>query len=278
MEKLQGLMYFIDKIYDKINKVGENFMRIIIAPAKKMKDEPTFMEIEGLPVYLDCSQKLLNHLKKLNLSQLQQLLKCNQEIAKATYKQYQAMDLNHAKIPALLAYDGIMYHYLAANIFEYQDFNYVQAHLRILSGFYGVLKPLDGVCPYRLELNNPFKTDFCSSLYDFWKDLIYQEVIKDETIILDLGSVQYSKIIKKYLTPKIKYVKCFFKEELEDGFKEKGVYVKMARGEMVHYLVKTKATTLEQVKSFTGLGYHFNPQLSNEVEYIFTRKQRNDEI
>lgn len=65
MEKLQGLMYFIDKIYDKINKIGENFMRIIIAPAKKMKDEPTFMEIEGLPVYLDCSQKLLNHLKKI---------------------------------------------------------------------------------------------------------------------------------------------------------------------------------------------------------------------
>ena len=113
----------------------------------------------------------------------------------------------------LLAYEGIQYTNTAAHVLTDDDYEYTKQHLRILSGFYGILRPFDGVVPYRLELNNKVKTEKFKSLYEFWNSRIYDELTKDDNQILDLGAKQYTKIIKKYLTSSIKYVKCHFKEE-----------------------------------------------------------------
>ncbi|MFQ6791539.1 peroxide stress protein YaaA [Thomasclavelia sp.] len=247
-------------------------MKIITTPAKKMTDDIAFLKPESQPVYLDKANEILAVLKQLDVKAVKRMLKCSDNIAKMAYQNYQLMDLNKNTVPAILAYQGIQYDYLAAHIMSYDDFAFMQEHLVILSGLYGVLKPLDGVVPYRLELNNYFKIADYASLYQFWNNKIYQELIKDDDQLLDLGANQYSKIIKKYLTPEINYVKCYFKEEIDDKLKEIGVYVKMARGAMTRYLVENRITNFEDVKKFQELGYHYRKDLSSFDEYIFVRQ------
>ncbi|WRK55877.1 peroxide stress protein YaaA [Coprobacillaceae bacterium CR2/5/TPMF4] len=142
----------------------------------------------------------------------------------------------------------------------------------MLSGFYGILRPLDGVVSYRLEMNNPFKMAGYSSLYQVWGDKIYQELIKDDHEILDLGANQYARVIKKYLSKPVKYVKCYFKEEIDSQLKEIGVYVKMARGAMTRYIVKNRITTYEGVKLFNDLNYQYQEDLSSSEAFVFVRK------
>lgn len=127
--------------------------------------------------------------------------------------------------------------------------------------------------PYRLELNNKVKTEKFKSLYEFWNSRIYDELTKDDNQILDLGAKQYTKIIKKYLTSSIKYVKCHFKEESDEGYREIGVYVKMARGQMVRYLIENRIDSFEAVKQFNYLGYQYCEALSNVETYVFIRKK-----
>ena len=112
-------------------------------------------------------------------------------------------------------------------------------------------------------------------MYQFWGNKIYQELIKDDHEILDLGAKQYSRIIKRYLDQDINYVKCYFMEKKNNTFKEVGVYVKQARGEMVRYLIKNRVTSFEQVKKFKGLGYCFDYEKSNQNNFIFVRKNNN---
>lgn len=248
-------------------------MKIVITPAKRMRKEIDYLEVESVPVFLDESKIILERLKELSLEEVKQLLKCSDKIAKEAYNNYHQIDLTRNMIPALLAYEGIQYDNLAAHILTNEDFEYTKKYLRILSGFYGVLRPFDGVVPYRLELNNQLIINR-NNLYQFWGDKMYQELIKDDRAILDLGAKQYTRILKKYLDQNIDYVKCYFMEKDNNQLKEIGVYVKQARGEMVRYLIKNKVTTFQQVKKFTGLGYKFCLEKSNENNYVFTREKR----
>ena len=116
------------------------------------------------------------------------------------------------------------------------------------------------------------KTDFCRSLYDFWGDDLYRELTKEDSLILNLASEEYSRCISPHLKEGVRMVTCLFAEELEDGtLKEKGVYVKMARGEMVRYLCEQQIADLEGVKKFNGMGYHFDPVHSSDDIFMFTR-------
>lgn len=249
-------------------------MKIVITPAKRMKNDIDYLDIIDWPIYIKETEKLLAIIKTLDIEQIKKMLGCNDKIAKEAYKNYQTMNLKENAVPALLAYEGIQYANMAAHIFSDEDYEYTKEHLRILSGFYGVLKPFDGVVPYRLELNNHVPTPKFKNLYEFWKDKIYQGLlIDDDKQILDLGAKQYTRVIKKYLTSDIHYVKCSFKEEVDGKYKEIGVYVKMARGQMVRYLIENQVTDFNEVKQFSGLGYHYNQDLSSQQLYVFTRKK-----
>ena len=248
-------------------------MKIIITPAKRMKNTIDYLEPKGEPIYLDETEKLLKILKTLDVKQVQKMLGCNETIALEAYRNYQTMDLHQHLVPALLAYEGIQYNYSATHIFTDEDYKFAQVHVLILSGFYGVMKPFDGIVPYRLELNNKVFTNEFNSLYEFWGNKIYQAIIRDDRQILDLGAKQYTRIIKKYLTNNVQYVKCVFKEEIDHEFKEIGVYVKMARGEMLRYLIENKIDSFDQVKHFMGLGYHYCKELSDNETYVFIRKK-----
>ncbi|WP_259335140.1 YaaA family protein [Amedibacillus dolichus] len=158
-------------------------MLILISPAKRMRSHVDFLDAKGKPPFLKQSKRLLEELKTKGLVEIQHLLHCNEGIAKEAMQQYQSMDIEYGKVPALLAFDGIQYTYMRPDLFSDEAFCYCEQHLYILSGFYGVLGSMDGVCPYRLELDNPFSASFCKNLYAYWKDDLYRYVAAKDYLL-----------------------------------------------------------------------------------------------
>lgn len=246
-------------------------MKIIISPAKKMMYEDT-LPYKQLPVFLDKTELLMKKLKSLSYDELKKLLVCNDEIVSLNYERYADMDLHKNLTPALLSYDGIQYKYMAPQVFEYGYFDYAEEHLRILSGFYGVLKPFDGITPYRLEMQARLKTDFCKNLYDFWGDDIYKEV--RDKLIINLASEEYAKTVRRYLEPDVRFVSCIFGETEKGRIVEKGVYVKMARGEMVRFMAEKNIRDINNIKSFDRLGFTYSERLSEENKFVFLKGEK----
>ncbi len=246
-------------------------VKIIISPAKKMRQDTDTMECRGTPVFLQEADCLRRYMKSLDYQEAKRIWKCNDKIAELNYRRYAQMELSKGLTPALLAYEGIQYQYMAPAVFEDQSWEYVQRHLCILSGFYGVLKPFDGVVPYRLEMQAGIHIGRYTSLYGFWGDKIYKEACRGAKTVLNLASKEYSKCITPWLSPKDRFLTCRF-GELKDGkVIEKGTQVKMARGEMVRYLAKHAIEETEGVKGFQGLGYKYAEEFSDKDTYVFLK-------
>ena len=248
-------------------------MRIIISPAKKMNiDTDTFAPM-GLPVFLSRTKELMDYMKGLSYEEAKMLWSCNDKIAAQNFERYAQMDLERGLTPAILSYEGIQYQYMSPMVFSETALDYVQKNLRILSGFYGIVKPFDGVTPYRLEMQAKASIGGFKDLYEYWGDSLYQELTSDgDHLILNLASKEYSKCIEKYLGENDLFVTCVFGEEIDGKVVQKGTLVKMARGEMVRFLAENEIDSLEGVKNFHGLGYEFSEELSGEKEYIFIKK------
>lgn len=244
-------------------------MRIIISPAKKMKTDCDSLEFNQLPYFIDQSERLKNHLKTLDYSSLKSLWKCSDSIAILNQERLLKMDLQKNLTPAIIAFEGIQYQKMACGVLESQAYDYLEEHLRILSGFYGLLKPFDGLVPYRLEMQSKISMDGFPSLYEFWGDRLAKKLFSESPSILNLASKEYSRAITPYLNPEIKMVTCVFGEWKEGKIVEKGTLVKMARGEMVRFLAENQIKSFEGVKSFNSSGYAFNSSLSDENTFVF---------
>lgn len=251
-------------------------MKIIISPAKKMKVNTDTLEVRALPVYLHEAEYLRQYLSELSYEELKSLWKCNDQIAQINYERVQTMNLRMQLTPALLSYEGIQYQYMAPAVLEDGQWEYVQEHVCILSGFYGVVHPLDGVTPYRLEMQTKVNLPNVKNLYEYWGEKIYREVSEDTEVIVNLASKEYSKCVEKYLTSEVRYITCVFGEYKGDKVIEKGTYAKMARGEMVRFLAERKAERPEEMKSFCRLGYRYSEKESTKDRYVFLKEQGGD--
>lgn len=248
-------------------------MKIIISPAKKMNVDTDVFGHTDLPVFLSRTKELMTYMKSLSFAEAKKLWGCNDKIAEQNFRRYAEMDLERCLTPAIISYEGIQYQYMSPMVLSEDGLDYVQKHLRILSGFYGILKPFDGVTPYRLEMQAKASIAGHKDLYDYWGDTLYQELTSDrDHVILNLASKEYSKCIEKHIGEEDFFVTCIFGEMAEGKVVQKGTLAKMARGEMVRYLAENKIDTLEGVKEFIGLGYEFSERLSGEREYIFIKK------
>ncbi|MBQ3285536.1 MAG: peroxide stress protein YaaA [Ruminococcus sp.] len=252
-------------------------MRMIISPAKQMRVDTDTLMCADLPVLLDKAERLKDCLNSLSYEEQKKLWVCNDKIAAQNRERIAGMDLTHNLTPAILAYDGIQYTYMAPSVFEDKYFEYVQEHLRILSGFYGVLRPMDGVTPYRLEMQTKLGIDGCRNLYDFWNDSLYREVLPEDRVIINLASKEYSKCIERYLQPQDRYITIVFGELSGDKVVTKGVYAKMARGEMVRFAAEIGAEHPEQLKAFDR-GYRFDESRSTDTEYVFIRNSKSNSL
>lgn len=246
-------------------------MKIILSPAKKMNVDVDSLSCGGEPVFLAQTEKILAWMKERSREELKKLWKCNDKIAEQNFERLEHMDLYHRLTPAVLSYEGIAYRYMAPAVFEDGQLDYVQEHLRILSGFYGVLKAMDGVTPYRLEMQAKASIGGCRDLYDLWGSRIYEQVRDGSGVILNLASKEYSKCVEKYLTDEDTYITCIFGEKADGRFITKGTYAKMARGEMVRFMAERKMEKPEGVKEFRRLGYVFREDMSTDTEYVFER-------
>ena len=246
-------------------------MKIILSPAKKMNVNLDILEYNRLPEFLEQTEEILAWLKSKTHEELQKLWGCNDKIARQNFERLAHMNLRKQLTPAVLSYEGIAYQYMAPAVFEGDHFDYIQDHLRILSAFYGVLRPLDGVTPYRLEMQAKASIGGQKDLYAFWGRRLYDAVIDESRIIINLASREYYKCIEKYLTNEDRFIMITFCEKSQDKLVTKGTYAKMARGEMVRFMAENKIEDPVQIQRFDRLGYVFRDSLSSEMEYVFER-------
>lgn len=247
-------------------------MRIIISPAKKMNVDTDTLEAKGTPVFIRDAEVLLERVRKLGFAEAKRLWKCNDKLAALNYERFQNMRLDRKLTPAVLSYEGLQYQYMAPAVMEQKALDYIEEHLLILSGFYGVLKPFDGIVPYRLEMQAKFQ-DEPQSLYDFWGERIAGEVCRNVTCVLNLASEEYGKCVRAHCPQEVKFVDVVFGEVIGGKLKEKGTYAKMARGEMVRFMAEHQIENIEEIKDFDRLGFSYAEEYSGECCIAFVRER-----
>lgn len=251
-------------------------MRIIISPAKKMTAGEGILPWRDLPRFVAEAEVLCAALQTMSRDELKRLWKCNDAIVEQNMERLRNMDLRRGLTPAILAYEGIQYRYMAPKVFAEEELEYVQEYLRILSGFYGLLKPFDGVTPYRLEMQAKFKTEKGKDLYSYWGNRIAENLLSETDCIVNLASKEYSLVVSPYLPDGVRIVTCVFGEERNGKVIEKGTMCKMARGEMVRYMAEQRIGDPEQMKGFNRLGYVFAEDLSDEKSFVFLRQGKTE--
>lgn len=263
-------------------------LKIIISPAKKMNIIDEYSCLLTKPVFMKDAAYLHNQLKEMPREDLKQLWQCSDRLTDKNYERLHTYELEKNLTPALLAYEGIQYQYMAPQIFSDSEWDYAIEHLYILSGFYGILRPTDGVIPYRLEMQAKLKNKTGKDLYEFWGDRLYKELtqsgspLRDMTAIaqeedgseknmqiLNLASTEYSKAILPFILPPATCVTCIFGELIGGRVKMKGTQAKIARGEMVRWMAENQIENITDIHNFDRLNYQFNEDLSTETEYVF---------
>lgn len=246
-------------------------MRIIISPAKKMNVDTDSLPWQDLPLFLEKTEQLYQAMRALSYDTLKKIWKCNDQLAQLNVERLQQMDLHNNLTPAILSYEGIQYRYMLPGVFTEQQLAYVQEHLRILSGFYGLLRPFDGVAPYRLEMQAKLPAAGKKDIYTFWGDQLAKALFAETDCIVNLASKEYSTCISRYLPEAIRFVTCVFGEEKNGKVVEKATMCKMARGEMVRYMAEHEVRKPEEIRAFDRLQFTFSPERSDASTYVFLK-------
>lgn len=254
-------------------------MIIILSPAKLQDFEsPLSVKEATTPLYAKEAKELYKSMEGISASEIASLMNINPQLAHNVYQYIHAFPLT--KTPqrqAAFAYNGIAYQGLSAKSFTKEDLEFAQKHLVHISGLYGVLRPLDLIKPYRLEMQIPLANNKGNNLYDFWTETVSKYLAKqmkaDDNILINLASKEYAKAVNKKLLPKgYKIITPIFKEQNDKGtYKQIVVYAKKARGLMSRFIIQHKLTDVEHLKAFDTEGYAFAPQLSSESEWVFIR-------
>lgn len=260
--------------------LGEVNMLIIISPAKILNLKPqNIVSAFTLPDMLDKSELVIERVRQLTAQDLAQLSDTNMSIAQTNFDRFYNWHLpfttDNAK-QAVLLFNGEVYNGLQAKTLSTEDFSYMQHHLRILSGLYGVLRPLDLMQAYRLEIGSKLNIGKAKNLYEFWGDLITQKLNEalDESgnpkVLINLASSEYFKSVNTKKL-KAKVIDVEFYETKNDTLKTIVVYTKKARGMMARYIIQNCIENPEDLMGFDSEGYWYSPQLSTENKMVFTR-------
>ncbi|MDH6309134.1 cytoplasmic iron level regulating protein YaaA (DUF328/UPF0246 family) [Dysgonomonas sp. PFB1-18] len=253
-------------------------MIIIMSPAKLQDFEtPAPIKEATTPLYAKEAKELYKSMEGITAGEIATLMNINPQMAHDVYQYIHAFPLS--KTPqkqAAFAYNGIAYKGLDAETFSKKDMDFAQKHLVHISGLYGILRPLDHIKPYRLEMQIPIVNNKGKDLYAFWTDTISKYLAKemkaDDNILINLASKEYAKAVNKKLLPKDhRIITPIFKQHTDKGYKQIVVYAKKARGMMARFIIQNQITDAEYLKGFDTEGYAFSEQLSNDKEWIFVR-------
>lgn len=275
-------------------------MITIISPAKNMRKSEDWKELidEGelsCPRLYEKSNEVLAHMKEYITEEIRAIMKIKENLAQLNYCRFQRMkpisccknskDGKESpkftgKTPAIFAYDGIQYKSISPESISKDGIEFLNDHLRIISGLYGVLRPFDMIDEYRLEMQTKVKINDKANLYSFWDGSISGNISEDlggEGIVLNLASKEYSKTVEKYFDnkkseSKIKLITCTFKVEKAGKLKVESTASKKARGYMVRYIAENKIDDIEGVKTFNIDGFTYSENESTEKEIVFVKK------
>ncbi|WP_339385999.1 peroxide stress protein YaaA [Vibrio caribbeanicus] len=257
-------------------------MLIVVSPAKTLDYEsPLAIEKSTQPELTEYSKQLIEVCRKLSPADIASLMKVSDKIADLNVGRFQEWSESFSKDnsrQAILAFKGDVYTGLDAQSFDEQDFDYAQNHLRMLSGLYGVLRPLDLMQPYRLEMGTKLANDKGSNLYHFWGNTITESLNdtiaqQGEGTLVNLASNEYFKAVKtKNLTASV--ITPIFKDCKNGQYKVISFFAKKARGMMARYIIKNRISDAAQLKNFDVAGYYFAPEESTSSEFVFKREEQ----
>jgi cytoplasmic iron level regulating protein YaaA (DUF328/UPF0246 family) len=274
---------------------------IIISPAKKMNVVDGALPVRGEPRFLDRTRVLMEAVQALSYDEAKALWKCSDKLTAQNYERFAHMDLARAVTPAVIAYEGIQYQHLAPRVMDERGLDYLDRHLRVLSGFYGVLRPFDAVLPYRLEMQARLAVNGARDLYEFWGASLAEALAADANaanaaaipanaanaaaqdagqipaqpsapVLLNLASVEYARAVTPHaaaagLTP----LACLFGQEVDGKFVQRSTEAKAARGTFVRWCAEQGIEDLDGLRSFAERGYAYDERLSQGETLVFTR-------
>ncbi|UAA39780.1 peroxide stress protein YaaA [Paraneptunicella aestuarii] len=257
-------------------------MLIVISPAKNLDyDTPATTSVMTQPELLDEASVLIKRCRELAPQEIGSLMKISDKLAQLNAERYASWHLpftpENAK-QAVLAFNGDVYTGLEAGSLDKDDLVFAQSHLRILSGLYGLLKPLDLMQPYRLEMGTSLANERGKNLYDFWGETITNHVnaamqAQGDNVLINLASNEYFKSVKPKLLDGV-VITPVFMDKKNGQYKVISFFAKKARGLMARYIIKNRLQEVEQLKHFDYAGYQFSEEMSKGNELVFTREEQ----
>ena len=246
-------------------------MKIIISPAMKMKVDTNAFAAKSQPQFLTQAKELSDFLKKCSFTQLKSIWGGSDRTTEEGQKQLSTLDITEVDglTPAIISYSGIQYQYMAPDLFTAKALAYLQKNVRILSGLYGVLRPFDGVWPYRLEMKNKVLGFREPNLYKYWGETLANNFFDKNDVVINLASKEYSKNITPYLSGKRQMITIDFQEQKNGQWKTVGVHAKMARGEMIRFISENQLKQPEDLQQFDDFGFQFVAEESTPSRYVF---------
>lgn len=256
-------------------------MLILLSPAKDLAQETPTVNAPTRPVLLDHAVPLVEKLKTLSAKKLASLMDLSPKLGELNRERYArwATPFTPANArPAVFTFNGEVYRGLEARTLDEDDLRFAQRHLRILSGLYGVLRPLDLMQDYRLMMGTPFGLGKAKDLYAYWSDRITAalnadlKAMKSDVVINCASSEYFDAVDVKKLNARV--VTPAFKDKLGGSYKPLQTYVKQQRGAMARYIIQHRIVEPEPIKGFAENGYRFAAEASSETEHVFLRDKR----
>ena len=246
----------------------------IVSPAKKMN------VVEGppwpstTPRFLGRARQLAAAVKALSYDEAKALWKCSDKLAALNYERFRNMDLDRDTTAAVLAYEGIQYQLLAPQVLDENALAWLDAHLRILSGFYGVLRPSDGVVPYRLEMQARLAVDGQHDLYGYWGPSLAEALAGDFSLVVNVASVEYAKAVTPHLPSLgVPVLTCLFGDVRGSRLMQRSTEAKAARGTFVRWCAETGVIRADELAAFCERGYALDEGLSSADTLVFVRER-----
>lgn len=248
-------------------------MKIIVSPAKKMNVVDDGFAWRDLPRFTEHAEVLMRAIRKLDYAEAQRLWKTSDALTELNYQRFRTMDLRGAGAPlspAVFSYEGIQYQHLAPTVMEESHLEYLQEHLRILSGFYGVVRPFDAVVPYRLEMQAKLAVGGAKDVYGYWGDTLARALAEETDLIVNLTSVEYAKAVLPYVDRLgMDVVTCLFGRMQGGRLVQRATAAKAARGSMARWCAENGIEDSADLRAFDVMGYRFCADLSTDDTFVF---------
>lgn len=248
-------------------------MMLFVSPTKNMKPRTIDLPMT-LPQFCVEAEALLDILKTYNDEDIMNIMKVNAKLAVENQKRFQHIRFDLNGTHAITTYDGLAFQHMRLDAWTLADYTYAQDHMRILSGFYGVLKPLDSIYPYRLEMQARGLSQCIDNLYSYWSDALMSSMRQDQsdTVYINLASKEYSQAVLPYLKEQETCINVDFKVVKDGTLRVLATAAKMARGAMVNYIIQHRIEDPQALKDFSEDGWAYMETLSKESEFVFVKQ------